>query len=130
MLRNAKALCDRLIVGVSTDELVSEYKNKTPIVPFDERCEILRNISCVDVVIAQETGNKYEVWQKIRFDIMFVGDDWHMVPKWEHLQKQFADVGVRIVYFPYTKSTSSTMINDIIAERRKSIIPIDSDTYG
>ena len=122
LLRNARAMCDRLIVGVTTDELMVEYKNRKPIIPFVERCEILRSIDCVDVVIAQETMNKFEAWQKLQFDVVFVGDDWYKTPKWQDIQKQFDQVGVRIVYFPYTKGTSSTLINEILTEQRKELL--------
>ena len=118
IIRNSKAMCDRLIVGVTTDELLLEYKEKKPVIPFTERCEIVRNIKGVDVVIAQETMDKFEAWEKLRFDIMFVGDDWHKTAKWEDIQKKFEAVNVRIVYFPYTQGTSSSLINEILKEKR------------
>ncbi|MFH1115732.1 MAG: adenylyltransferase/cytidyltransferase family protein [Pseudomonadota bacterium] len=118
ILRNSRSLCDRLVVGVTTDELMFEYKGKRPVIPFTERCEIVRNIKGVDVVIAQQTMDKLAQWEKIKFDIMFVGDDWYQSPKWEILQQQFEDVGVRIVYFPYTQGTSSTLINEVLLKLR------------
>jgi glycerol-3-phosphate cytidylyltransferase len=117
LLRNAKALCDKLIVGVSTDELVA-YKNKRAVIPFHERMEIVRHIDVVDAVIPQEDMNKFEMWKKLKFDIMFVGDDWYNTPKWEDFERQFKEVGVRIVYFPYTKGTSSTLINETLKKLR------------
>ncbi len=121
LLKNAKAICDKLIVGVTTDELMLEYKKKKTIIPFNERFEIVRNIKFVDAVIPQESMNKMDVWEKLKYDIMFVGDDWFHTPKWEEFEKQFNNVGVRIVYFPYTKGTSSTMINKILIEERERI---------
>ncbi|MBN7795484.1 adenylyltransferase/cytidyltransferase family protein [Parahaliea mediterranea] len=118
ILRNAKAMCDRLIVGVTDDELLMAYKKKKAVIPFEERMEIVRSIDCVDVVIAQEQMNKFEAWEKLRFDVMFVGDDWYRTEKWEVIQRKFDSVGVRVVYFPYTKTTSSTKINEILEERR------------
>ncbi len=118
LLRNAKAMCDRLIVGVTTDELMVAYKKRRAVIPFVERCEIVRAIECVDVVIAQHTLDKLEAWNRLRFDVMFVGDDWYQTPQWEEIQRQLDEVGVRTVYFPYTKGTSSTLINDILLERR------------
>jgi glycerol-3-phosphate cytidylyltransferase len=111
ILRNARAMCDRLIVGITTDELMIEYKGKKPVIPFAERCEIVRSLKCVDVVIAQNTMDKLEAWEKIHFDIMFVGDDWYQTSKWKDIQKEFEEREVRIVYFPYTQGTSSTLIN-------------------
>lgn len=113
MLRNAKAMCDKLIVGVTVDELVA-YKHKKAVIPFEERLEIVRSIECVDVAVPQTTMDKFEAWQKLRFDLMFVGDDWYGTDKWKDYEKQFNEVGVRIIYFPYTKGTSSTLINQTL----------------
>ena len=121
ILRNARSMCDRLIVGVTTDELLMEYKHKKPIIPFFERCEILRALKYVDVVISQENMRKFDAWKKIKFDIMFVGDDWHDTPNWKEYEMQFAKVNVRIVYFPYTKGTSSSKIIEIVNQHSRSI---------
>ena len=121
LLKNAKALCDKLIVGVTTDELVA-YKNKKAVIPFHERLEIVRHLDVVDAVIPQESMDKFELWKKLKYDIMFVGDDWYDTPKWQDIEKQFNKVGVKIVYFPYTKGTSSTLINETLEKLRKNKI--------
>lgn len=115
MLSNAKSMCDRLIVGVSTDELAN-YKNKKIVIPYDERIQIVKNIRHVDAVVPQESMDKFEAWKRLKFDIMFVGDDWYGNPKWETYEKQLAEVGVKIIYFPYYKGTSSTRIKEIISK--------------
>lgn len=112
ILRRAKEQCDYLIVGVSTDELVKEYKNKTPIIPFEERAEIVQSIDCVDRVIAQENRDKYEAWRELKFDVMFVGDDWKGKPLFMKVEEEFKKVGVDVVYFPYTKDISSTILRE------------------
>ena len=112
ILRRAKEQCEYLIVGVSTDELVKEYKNKTPIIPFEERAEIVQSIDCVDRVIAQENRDKYEAWRELKFDVMFVGDDWKGKPLFMKVEEEFKKVGVDVVYFPYTKDTSSTILRE------------------
>jgi glycerol-3-phosphate cytidylyltransferase len=117
LLKNAKGLCDKLIVGVTSDELVS-YKGKKAVIPFEERMEIVRNIQYVDAVIPQESMDKMENWKKLKYDVMFVGDDWHNTPKWEEFEAQFNEVGVKIVFFPYTKGTSSTLINEVLKNLR------------
>lgn len=117
MLKNAKSMCDRLIVGVTTDELVS-YKHKQAVIPFEERLEIVRNIQFVDAAIPQDNMNKFETWKKLKFDIMFVGDDWYNTEKWNTYEKQFSEVGVKIIYFPYYKGISSTLINQTLVELR------------
>tara|TARA_B110000459_G_C16381646_1_gene390073 strand:+ start:41 stop:475 length:435 start_codon:yes stop_codon:yes gene_type:complete len=119
MLRNAKSLCDKLIVGITTDELVA-YKNKKAVIPFIERMEIVRSIEYVDAVVAQEDMDKFKLWEKLKYDVMFVGDDWFKSVKWNKLDAQFNEVDVKIVYFPYTKGTSSTLINEILVQKRGS----------
>lgn len=118
MLKNAKGMCDRLIVGITTDELVS-YKHKKAVIPFEERMEIVRNIRYVDAVVPQDSMDKFEMWKKLKFDIMFVGDDWYGTQKWQAYDEQFQEVGVKIVYFPYYKGTSSTLINRTLVELRE-----------
>ena len=118
LLQNARSLCDQLMVGVTTDELVS-YKNKKAVIPFLERLEIVRNIKCVDVAISQPDMNKFKAWEKLKFDILFVGDDWFYDPKWQEIESKFKKVDVKVVYFPYTKGTSSTLINKTLVDLRK-----------
>ena len=118
LLRNAKGMCEKLVVGVTTDELVG-YKNKKSVIPFSERMEIVRSIQYVDAVVPQENMDKFEMWQKLKFDVMFVGDDWFQSDKWEDLDRKFKDVGVKIVYFPYTKGTSSTLLNETLLKIRE-----------
>lgn len=120
LLRNAKGMCDKLVVGVTTDELVS-YKNKKAVIPHNERMEIVRAIEYVDSVVPQEDMDKFEMWKKLKYDVMFVGDDWYNTPKWEEIEAKFKEVGVRIVYFPYTKGTSSTILNDTLKKLRNEL---------
>lgn len=119
MLKNAKSLCDKLIVGVTSDDLVS-YKNKRSVIPFEERIEIVRNIKCVDAAVPQTDMDKMDAWKRFKFDIMFVGDDWYKSDKWDKFEGQFNEIGVRIIYFPYTKGTSSTLINETLNSLRKN----------
>ncbi len=118
ILKNSKGMCDKLIVGVTVDELV-KYKNKRSVIPFEERKEIVSSIKYVDSVIPQENMNKFETWKKLKFDILFVGDDWYQDPKWKDLEKEFKNVGVKIIYFPYTKGVSSSLINETLKKLRK-----------
>jgi glycerol-3-phosphate cytidylyltransferase len=117
ILRNAKSYCDKLIVGVSDDALV-HYKNKTPVIPFVERIEIIKHIIFVDDVVCQSNMDKMEMWRKLQFDVVFVGDDWKGTSKWNEIESKFAEVGVDVVYFPYTKGTSSTLINNTLESLR------------
>ena len=117
LLRKAKAQCDHLIVGVTVDELVA-YKNKKAVIPFEERIEIIGAIDCVDEAVPQVDMDKMGAWKKYQFDVMFVGDDWKGTAKWNQFEKDFAEVGVSIIYFPYTKGTSSTLINNTLKDLR------------
>ncbi len=110
VLRRARTLCDRLVVGVTTDELSIARKAKRPVVPFEERCEVVASIRYVDDVVAQSTMNKLEAWEAVGFDRMFVGDDWRGSDAWTRYEAEFARVGVEIVYLPYTTQTSSTLL--------------------
>lgn len=112
ILRKAKEQCDYLIVGVSTDELVREYKNKTPIIPFEERKAIVESIYCVDKVIPQTMMDKYEAWKKYKFDVLFHGDDWKNTNIYNEIESKLKAEGVEFIYFPYTKGTSSTIIRE------------------
>lgn len=118
LLKNAKGLCDNLIVGVTSDELVA-YKNKRAVISHQERMEIVRNIKFVDAVVPQNDMDKFTMWERLKFDVMFVGDDWLKTPKWKELDEKFKAIGVKIIYFPYTKGTSSTLINDTLEKLRK-----------
>lgn len=117
LLKNAKGLCDKLIVGVTVDKLV-EYKHKHSVIPFEERIEIVRNCKYVDAAIPQEELDKFKMWEKLHFDVLFVGDDWYNSSSWNEMGKKFNDVGVRVVYFPYTKGTSSTLLNETLIKLR------------
>nr|WP_303660336.1 adenylyltransferase/cytidyltransferase family protein [Salipaludibacillus sp. LMS25] len=112
ILKRAKEHCDYLIAGVSTDELVQSYKNKTPVIPFHERIAIVDSIQYVDKVIAQEHRDKYKTWEELQYDVMFVGDDWKGTPLFDDLEAKFQKVGVNIKYFPYTGGVSSTLVKE------------------
>lgn len=119
LLRNAKSLCDKLIVGVSTDDVVA-YKNKKPVIPFEERIEIIRSIKFVDTAIPQFNIDKLQAYHKIKYNILFVGDDWFDNQNWQILEKELANNKVKIIYFPYTKNTSSTLINETLNKLRNN----------
>lgn len=113
LLRNAKALCDKLVVGVTIDELVS-YKGKKAVIPFEDRIEIVRSIKYVDVAIPQSDMDKLSMCKKLGASVLFVGDDWYDTEKWNLYEKQFSENGIKIIYFPYTKGISSTKISTVI----------------
>lgn len=117
ILRLAKQHCDYLIAGVVSDEMCELTKGRRPVVPLAERMEIVRHISFVDEVFAEVVPEKLETWKTVQFDVLFKGDDWRGTAKGEKLERDFAAVGVEIVYFPYTVQTSSTLLRRVLNER-------------
>lgn len=118
LLKNAKGMCDKLIVGVTVDELVA-YKGKQAMIPFEDRIEIVRSIKYVDAAVPQYDMDKLAACKKLGAQFLFVGDDWYGTPKWQQYETQFEAEGIKIVYFPYTKGVSSTKINEALAAVRK-----------
>jgi len=116
LLQKARENCDRLIVGITTDELVMKTKNKLPIIPFEERAAIVHACGYVDEVVAQDDLNKINAWEKLHYDVLFSGDDWKGNPRWAGYEKELEKVGVKIKYFPYTDNTSSSKLANIIKE--------------
>lgn len=114
ILRKAKEQCDYLIVGVSTDEVVESYKHHLPIIPFEDRKAIVESIKYVDEVVAQDTMNKMNMWEKLHFDVMFHGDEWKGTPLYLQYEKEFDEVGVCIEYLPHTKGINSSMLREKI----------------
>ena len=112
VLKRAKEQCDYLIVGVSTDELVQHDKNKTPIIPFEDRCKIVEAIKYVDRVVPQINKNKYAAWEKYKFHKMFVGSDWQGTDTWRKFEEEFEPCGVEIVYLPHTDGISSSILRN------------------
>lgn len=112
LLRNAKKQCDYLIVGVSTDEVVKTYKNRYPIIPFEERMEIISAIRYVDEVVPQTSMNKMEAYEKLKFDVLFHGSDWKGSEMYNKIVDDFSKIGVSVVFLPHTDGVSSTMLKD------------------
>ena len=110
ILRLAKSQCDFLVAGVVADDILEVTKGRLPVVPLDERMEIVRHIQFVDSVYAERTTNKLDSWDDLKFTHIFKGDDWRGTAKGQKLETDFAAVGVEVVYFPYTIHTSSTKL--------------------
>ena len=117
LLKNAKGMCDYLVVGVTVDDLVS-YKGKRTLIPFEDRIEIVRSCKYVDAAIPQYDMDKLTACKKIGAKILFVGDDWYGTEKWKEYEKNLNDENIKIVYFPYTKGISSTKITNALQQVR------------
>lgn len=116
LLKNAKARCDYLIVGVNTDELIASYKSKIAVVPLGERIQIVSAIKYVDEVIPVDTLDKEIMWNKKKFDVVFIGDDWKGSERWNQTEKVMRKHGVDVVYLPYTTGTTSTLLREKLIE--------------
>jgi glycerol-3-phosphate cytidylyltransferase len=114
ILKRAKSQCDKLIVGVTTDELAFKLKGRKPVIPYSERRMIVESIKYVDKVIPQKEINELKDWEKIGFDVIVKGDDWKGTEKWDKLEEEFSKVGVKVLFSPYTKGTSSTFLKGVL----------------
>jgi glycerol-3-phosphate cytidylyltransferase len=110
ILKRARSQCDYLIAGVVSNEMLELNKGKAPVIPLAERLEIVSSIRYVDRAVAEDVPDKLQMWEQLHFDIFFKGDDWRGTKKGMQLEREFAAVGVEVVYFPYTIDTSSTML--------------------
>lgn len=118
ILRHARSQCDYLVAGVVSDEMAERAKGRRPVVPLVERLEIVRSVRFVDAAFVETVPDKLDTWRQVRFDVLFKGDDWRGTEKGLRLERDFATVGVEIVYFPYTVHTSSTQLRkalDVLA---------------
>lgn len=114
VLKKSKERCDYLIVAVSTDEIVEQYKHHTPVIPFEQRAAIVEACKYVDEVIPQDTMDKLEIWKQHHFDIMFHGDDWKGSGLYSKYEEDLKSVGVEIEYLPHTDGISSSQLRDKI----------------
>ena len=117
LLKNAKGMCDKLIVGVTVDDLVA-YKGKKSMIPFEDRIEVVRSCRYVDAVVPQYDMDKLTACKKLGATVLFVGDDWYGTEKWKKYEEDFAKEKIRIVYFPYTRGISSTKITEALKKTR------------
>jgi glycerol-3-phosphate cytidylyltransferase len=120
ILKRARLECDYLIVGITTDELAMSVKGERPFIPLEERMEIVESIKFVDEVVPQTNYNKMEAWNNLKFDRMFVGDDWKGTKEWIQIEKDFSEYNVEIIYFSYTTHTSSTILRDVLKKVGKN----------
>lgn len=117
LLKNARSMCDKLVVGVTTDDL-AQYKGKTPLIPFADRAEIVRAVRYVDAVVPQYDMNKVAMCKKIGASLLFVGDDWYGTEKWRQMEQELKELGIQVIYFPYTQGVSSTKITQTLKSVR------------
>lgn len=123
LISRAREHCDRLVVGVVTDDVVEQVKGRAPVIPLLERMEIVSALRFVDEVVADRHVDKYASWQQFGFDVLFKGDDWQGTPKGERLEADLGRHGARVHYFPYTTHVSSTIIRAARATAGLAAVP-------
>lgn len=114
LLNNAKKHCDYLIVGVNSDDLIANYKNKETNIKEEDRAKIVNAIKGVDKVYIVNTLDKVEILKKIKFDAIFIGDDWKGNERWLKTEEDLAKFNVDVVYLPHTEGISTTQLTDKI----------------
>ena len=112
ILKKAKEMCDFLVVGVTSDNLCFQRKNKYPIINENDRIEIVSAIKYVDQVVVQDDMDKFKMVQNIKANVVFVGSDWKGSDSWNKYEKEFEKINVDVVYFDYTTGISSTILRD------------------
>ncbi|WP_301425208.1 adenylyltransferase/cytidyltransferase family protein [Bacteroides caecimuris] len=117
ILRRAKDQCERLIVGVTTDELCYSRKQKYPIINENDRMDIVRAIRFVDDVVAQSDMNKLKMVKQLGADVVFVGSDWKGTDAWINYEKEFAKVACSVVYLGHTDGISSTILREKLSKK-------------
>lgn len=117
VLMNAKKQCDYLVVGVNSDDLVMQYKNKKTNINELDRATIVNAIKGVDKVIITKTLDKKILHNSIKFDAIFIGDDWKGNERWIKTEEELAKVGAEVVYLPHTDGISTTMLTEKIENK-------------
>lgn len=116
ILREAKKQCEKLIVGVTTDQLCFERKQKYPIIPLHDRLEIIKAIRYCDEAVEQCNMDKIAAVKQLGCDAVFVGSDWKNTPTWEQYEKELSKIGCSVVYLNHTDGISSTLLRQLISK--------------
>ena len=116
LLRRARNQCHHLVVGVASDEYAERLTGRLSVVPCDERIDIISALGIVDEVIIDRSEDKVAIWQQRPFDVIFEGSDWQGTPRGYQLERAMAAVDVSVVYFPYARQTSSSMMQSFLID--------------
>lgn len=116
MIKEAKKHCDFLIVGVHSDQIVKEYKNRETIINENDRAAIVGALKYVDKVVINNTRDKIDLWNLYHFNVVFIGDDWKGTERWNKFENELSKINVDVIYIPYTKHISTTKIRNIIGK--------------
>lgn len=119
LLEYCKTLGDTVAVGVASDEVVMLYKPNIPVIPLDQRIEMLKALSCVDIVMPYHELDYLTVCKEVKADIFVIGEDWGRKPHNKGVEDYMREQGRKVVQVQYNPKTSSTEI-------RKTVISIQN----
>ena len=119
LLEYCKSLGDKVAVGVASDEVVMLYKPKIPAIPLEQRIEMLKALSCVDIVLPYHELDYLTVCKEVKADIFVIGEDWGRKPHNKGVEDYMREQGRKVVQVQYNPRTSSTEI-------RKAVISIQN----
>lgn len=112
LLQRARQRCDVLVVGVVGDELAELQRGERPVMSLAARMAAVDALPWVDLVVEDPSQDKWVIWDRIRFDVIFKGDDWQGMPKGDRLEAAMARVGAEVVYLSYTRNVSSSLLRE------------------
>lgn len=121
ILLKAKALGNYLIVGVSTDKLIKQYKGIKPIINYKDRIAIIKALKCVNKVIKQSSFFDITQLKKYKINTIVLGDDWKG-KTFPELEKCLKELNIKMIYVPYTKRLSTSYIKEKIIRNAVEII--------
>jgi glycerol-3-phosphate cytidylyltransferase len=121
LLQGAKSFGDYLIAGISTNKLIKSYKNINPIMTLKERSKIVNSLKFVDKVIIQSSFFDTNQLRKYNIDVIVIGSDWKNKTFLE-LDNAVKELKCKLIYLPYTQSTSSSNIKKRIIKHAYEII--------
>ena len=122
LLNHCKSLGDILVVGVASDAVVNMYKPNVPVVPLEQRVEMLEALSCVDIVRPYHQLEYVSGCKAVDVDIFVVGEDWGKKPHNLDVNNYLREMGKEIVKVTYNPRTSSTKIKKIVLAQSQKIL--------
>ena len=122
LLNHCKLLGDILVVGVASDAVVKMYKPNVPIIPLEQRVEMLEALSCVDIVRPYHQLEYVSGCKAVGVDIFVVGEDWGKKPHNLDVNNYLRKMGGKIVQVTYNPRTSSTKIKKIVLAQSQKVL--------
>jgi glycerol-3-phosphate cytidylyltransferase len=113
LLERIKAMCGKLIVGISTDESMARLKGMSPVVPWEQRARIVGALECVDEVVPNAIVEHEVTWHKLKFDLFAIGEDWK--GRMDNTERELGELGCDVIYLPRTEGISTTSLKERVS---------------